>query len=457
MTDSILINLGLRFINALKYMLESSVIYNLFRVFFNWLVKDIKKSRFIGFICKDEKTSFYAKYSAILGNIQDVLSRFSVYCRNFYDQKKEMLHASKFFKMLTFISKDIIFALGVFVCLQMIIPESKWHNIYNILFIVFTVLVYLVKTTIDIRFNMNLNKIDVSILVFMATVLLAVFNSRFSIDSIKYLIFYVSIFLFGFILVNSIRNKYAFIKFVKFIVGMSVSICVFGVIQFILGIPVDPLLIDLNMGLMLSRVYSTLGNPNVYAGVLVLVLPYYMLLFLEFNNTRERILIALIGALALCNIALTYSRAAYVSAIVAIGTFLILKNRKMFPLVLIGMIIAIPYIPSNVLERLLTLGKDTSSKYRFDIWSTSFKIVKDNWFLGIGINIEKFKLLFTQYSKYSPPSHTHLFFLQIWLELGLLGLMSMIWMLLRLIKWALKILILELMMIQCLCIIQYPD
>lgn len=441
MADSILLGIALRLIKYFKDVLVESVAYKLFCRIYDWFVNDIRSSKLVRFLYKDEKVSFYVKYSAVLGKIQDMLSGFSAWSRKLYEQRKDVLMESIFFKIVLFLSKDIVLLLGLSICLQMIIPESKWHNVYNVVFIAVVVLVYLVKVTTDIRFNINLNKIDISVLVFVASIFLAVINSNFSVDSLKYVAFYISIFLFGFILVNSIRNKYAFIKFIKIIIVMSVLLCIYGVIQYILGIPVDPLLVDINMGQMLSRVYSTLGNPNVYAGVLVLVLPYYMLLFLEVSKVREKVLTVLMGVVLMCNIALTYSRTAYIAAIVVIVSFLILKNKKMLPLIVLGILVAIPLVPSNVIERLLTLGKDSSSIYRFDIWESSFRMAKENWFLGIGINVDNFRVMFTKYSHYSPPMHTHMFLLQIWLELGLIGVLSMFWMVLRLVKWALKILI----------------
>ncbi len=443
MSDSIFINLFLIFINKVTEILKESRIYSMLKSFGAWIFEDIKKSKFVKLIWKDEKASFYIKYSIFLQYVQVKLNKFSEMCREKYKKNKSLFESSVIFLVLNEISKNIVFALGIIFCIQMIIPEHLWHNTYNIIFIFLVLLLYLIKVTVDIRFNINVHKLDLSILAFMATVILGVFNSKFSIDSVRYLCFYASILVFGVVLVNSIRNKYAFMKFVRCIVIMSFLMCVYGICQIIMGIPVDPLLIDLNMGQILSRVYSTLGNPNIYAGVLVLVVPFCILMFLESSSIRERFFVAITVFLLIYNIALTYSRAAYVSVIVAIFTFLILKNVRLVPLVLILLILVIPLIPSDVITRLLTLGKDTSSTYRFGIWQTSIKMIKDNWFLGIGINMDNYKLIFTRYSVLTAPAHSHMFFLQIWLELGIFGIVTMFWIIIRFLKWALKVLFLE--------------
>lgn len=440
MADSIFVNLALKCFRKLEIVLQESIIYRIFQMFFSWLAGDARRSRFIQHINKDEKASFYVKYSVVFTGIQDGISKFTAFLRDWYTKNKAIIENSIVFRLFYSIGKDIISVLGVFICVQMIIPESRWHNIYNFVAVFFVLLVYLIKVTVDIRFNININKIDIAILFFMMSIIVSVVNSRFSIDSIKYLISYISVFIFSLVLVNSIRNKYAFMRFVRFIIAMSSLISIYGVYQLIRGIPVDPLLIDLNMGQFLSRVYSTLGNPNIYAGVLVLALPFYVLMYLEQDTFIKRFLTVLMGLLVLCNVALTYSRAAYLAVILSMVVFLVLKNKKMLPVVVVGGILLLPFIPSDIINRLLTLGKDTSSLYRFNIWETCVKIIKDNWLLGLGINTDNFKIVFSNYSQYTPPSHSHMFFLQIWLELGLLGIVSLLWMITRLVKWALKVL-----------------
>ena len=441
MSDSIFMGLAEKFLQKANIIMKESAIYKLLQALVEWLLQDMKKSKFIKIISKDEKASFYVKYSVCLNKIQDVVSKTTSLLRKKYDKYVHILEGSIILKFLCGMGKDIISILGIFICIQMIIPESKWHNIYNFVLVGVVVIIYIVKVIVDIRFNININKIDISVFLFMASILIAIVNSKFSMDSIKYIGTYVSIGIFSVILVNSIRNKYSFMRFIWYIIVMSSLISIYGIYQFLMGIPVDPLLIDLNMGQMLSRVYSTMGNPNLYAGVLILALPFYILMYLEQEEVKKKAITVVGGMLVLCNLMLAYSRTAYVATIISIVVFLILKNKKMLPILLLGMVLAIPIIPSDVITRLMTLGKDSSSLYRFNIWETSMKIIKDNWILGIGINVDNYKIIFSNYSNYTPPSHTHMFFMQIWLELGLIGLFSFIWMIIRLIKWALKVLI----------------
>lgn len=441
MSGSIFMGLAIKLLVKLKIILKESFIYKLMKAFELWLVRDMEKSSIVKIISKDEKTSFYAKYSVCLNKIQDIASKINRSLREKYTKYQNVLENSIVFQWLNLMGKDIVSVLGIFICIQMIIPEAKWHNIYNFIFVGCIVIVYIIKVMVDIRFNINIYKIDISVFAFMASIIIALVNSKFSIDSIKHMGIYISILLFSIILVNSIKNKYAFMRFIKYIIIMSTLMSIYGIYQLLMGIPVDPLLIDLNMGQYLSRVYSTMGNPNIYAGVLVLSLPFYILAYIEQDSVKGKLITFCGGMLVFCNILLTYSRTAYIALIASIVVFLILKNKNMFPILLIGMVLAIPIIPSDVITRLMTLGKDSSSIYRFNIWETSMRMIKDNWFLGIGINSEKFKVIFSQYSLYTPPSHSHMFFMQIWLELGLIGIVSFVWMVVRLIKWALKVLL----------------
>ena len=75
MSDSIFINLFLILVETIDKDLKESRLYNIVQVFFAWFLRDIKKSRFVSLKWKDEKSSFYMRYSIVSQYIQDKLHK----------------------------------------------------------------------------------------------------------------------------------------------------------------------------------------------------------------------------------------------------------------------------------------------------------------------------------------------------------------------------------------------
>ena len=149
-------------------------------------------------------------------------------------------------------------------------------------------------------------------------------------------------------------------------------------------------------------------------------------IFLTISDYK-RILIA--GATAVCVLAflLTYSRAGYIAFVGAAGVFVLLVAPKLVPVGIIVAILLIPFIPQSIINRLLTIGKDTSSTYRIYIWQSAFNIAKDYWAQGIGMGPSAFQIIYSGYnsSRASNAMHAHNVFLNIWVEVGIGGLIAM--------------------------------
>jgi len=83
---------------------------------------------------------------------------------------------------------------------------------------------------------------------------------------------------------------------------------------------------------------------------------------------------------------------------------------------------------------LRSVGKDSSSLYRIDIWKSSIAMLKDYWVTGIGLGPETPMKLFAGYSRLKTPAHSHMLPIEIWLEMGLAGILSFIWFVARMVK-----------------------
>ena len=91
-----------------------------------------------------------------------------------------------------------------------------------------------------------------------------------------------------------------------------------------------------------------------------------------------------------------------------------------------------------ILQRLLSIGNtaDTSTAYRVSIWRASIKIIHDFWVSGIGIGQEAYKSVYPVYALSGADFalHSHNLYLQVWVEMGIIGITSLFALILMFVK-----------------------
>ncbi|MBQ8758719.1 MAG: O-antigen ligase family protein, partial [Clostridia bacterium] len=212
-----------------------------------------------------------------------------------------------------------------------------------------------------------------------------------------------------------------------------------AVVQRVLGVEADASLTDLELNEdMPGRVFSTLGNPNNFAEYLVLFMPFAFAFALNRKKEQGRAYYLAGMCLPLLAILLTYSRSGWIALAIAVAIFVALYDKRLIPVFIVVGILAIPFIPQNILNRILTIGnlEDTSSSYRVDIWTGCLDMLKDYWFTGVGLGTGGFAEIYPAYGvgeSYVAP-HSHMHFMEMLCELGILGFASYICMTFTLIK-----------------------
>ncbi len=190
-----------------------------------------------------------------------------------------------------------------------------------------------------------------------------------------------------------------------------------------------------------GRITSTFDNPNVFGSYIIMVIP------LVFVNTKDKLtplsfitrficLSALVSALVF-----TWSRGAWLGAIVAMTALLIFAFRKS-PRILVALFAFIPnlllFLPRSVTSRFSSIFSfldgniDSSISYRFTVWKDSLSLFADNLFGGVGVGSDAFKAAFLGYSSMGAEAaeHSHNLFLEIGIELGIFALIAFFFILL---------------------------
>ncbi|MDR2615698.1 MAG: O-antigen ligase family protein, partial [Oscillospiraceae bacterium] len=207
----------------------------------------------------------------------------------------------------------------------------------------------------------------------------------------------------------------------------------YGVLQYVRGATGASGWLDSEMFSDIGlRVYSTLGNPNVLAGYLLLAMPFAAALALtEKRGLSKLLFLGALGVMTLC-MALTFARGGWVGLIVAAAVFLIMLDRRFILLGIIGLIALYFLLPDVIVARLLSIGnlKDGSTSYRLYIWLGTLVMLRDFWFVGIGPGEAAFNKLYPLYSYNAVAApHSHNLFLQIVCDSGIAALLAFVIML----------------------------
>ncbi len=353
---------------------------------------------------------------------------------------ENVLESSYAVKIGKFLTDRMHIVIGLLLIFNMIVPDHMWHNIYGVLMVVALCILFIFKLFIDKNTFIDIAHVDYAAVLFFFSIFLAAVTSLFPRDSFNYLIYYFISFVFLIILVSSINSVKDLTILIKLIVLGTFFTALYGVYQWkVTGIAVDPSLVDLTIsGDLGGRVYSTMGNSNIYGELLVLTAPFLGAIIVNEKSWFKRICW---GALLLPIILIllkTGSRSAWGACAAAAFVFVLFWNKKLLPLFILLGAIAVPLLPASIYNRILTVFKntDTSMSYRQKIFTCALSMLKDFWTTGVGLGTKVFIIVFEKYKSFglTRVAHTHNFYLQIWLEAGIFAIITFLLTILRLIR-----------------------
>lgn len=192
-----------------------------------------------------------------------------------------------------------------------------------------------------------------------------------------------------------------------------------------------------------GRVVSTLENPNMLAEYLILVFPLAAAqLLARGSGARRCAAFFACGAIGAC-IILTWSRGAWLGLLFAGLVFLLIWNRRTIYLILAG-VASVPFLPfllpDSIVSRFTSIGNiaDTSTSYRVNIWHGAIRMLSDYWYCGVGIGESAWRTVYPRYSlaAIETAPHAHNLYLQVWVEMGVIGLLLLLAFLFLLAQYA---------------------
>lgn len=369
--------------------------------------------------------------------------------RKVYFKYEKVFDYSYGFKFIKWILRDFHAIIGLALALTFIIPDHKWYNIYGVVIVLGLFILFLIRTIITSGAFIDIKNSDFTLMIFILVMGLSTITSLFPLESINYFIYFFISFLTVIIIVSSVKSIEDLSSIIELIVIGAFLTALYGIYQWkVVGIAVNPSLTDLavNQG-MSGRVFSTMGNPNIYGEFLVLTMPFFGVVFLNSKSWWKKSIYAILFLPVILILLLTGSRSAWVSFAFSVFIFVFFTNRKLLPFMILAGFLAIPILPQSIYRRILTIfnPNDSSMQYRKLILEPATPMLRDYWLNGVGLGSQVFNTIYKRYKSFSlkTVAHTHNVYLQLWLETGIFGILSLLWLLFRLAKKSIRVISLK--------------
>ena len=332
--------------------------------------------------------------------------------------------------------------LGAFVFVMFVTPHNYWANSYAFLaagglFVLYGLLVCARK-----REPLYPAALGFPFILFALSCALSMLVTHSRSDSFRVLLFFITAFLLTFVIAADITDEKRLMKLLGFLYAAVMVTSLFALAQRVMGIEADSLLTDMNTNVGVpGRVFSTLDNPNNYAEFLVLFLPLCAGYAMNVKRPLYRVVLCLGLALPALALLMTYSRSCWIAIVLSAIVFVMYADRKLLPILFLGAVLLFPFLPDSVMTRIASIFKsgDTSAAHRKYIWSGIVLLLEDKgqWLTGIGLGPDTFQEVYPAYArKWATDGvyHSQMLYLELFLEMGLLGFVSFMWMMLRDVK-----------------------
>ena len=318
----------------------------------------------------------------------------------------------------------ILFSLAIYISQ---IPFPKDNASVKSLSLGFVAVLWIARLILERRFTFVRTRLWWPVIIFTVITILSVIvsiNVDYSLKNIKKYTF-TSLFLF-FAIVNNVRD----LKDVKILLlALMISTGVFSLLALI-----DYFLFEPSFGSRLSFRYldKNLGRFSVFYDI---VIPINLALIFITKDKIKRVLFGLVFLLSITTIFFMQMRASYLVIFLSLLAITFVYRKKLFVFMLIIPFLVAIMMPTNMVTRALEMFKfgdymksDGVLNYRIDTWKGAVRIIKENPALGLGVGKSNFGKTVKKFNDLNIPyDHAHNIYLQIAVELGLLGLAAFLW------------------------------
>ena len=337
--------------------------------------------------------------------------------------------------------------LGLSIIAVVAVPDNRWYNMYALILVAAFFALYLLKIGVQGGDTLGVERVDFPFFLFFLTLMLSALTSVLPGSSLNSAVLYSIDFLLALIIVNTLLTEKTILNF-SVLLGVAAGVMgLYGIYQWkFVGVFLNTAFVDTRIfSDMQGRVFSTMGNPNILAEALLLTIPFLFSSFFNADTLGKKAFFLILALPPVLCLYLSGCRSAWGAFAVACLVYLFLIDRRLVPFALLLGLSALPLLPiffKSFYNRLISAfnSNDSSRVYREYIFGQATYMLRDYWATGVGLGIDAFRSVFLNYVNiyYKNVIHTHNSYMQLWLESGICGLASFIWVILRLCKSSLS-------------------
>lgn len=279
--------------------------------------------------------------------------------------------------------------------------------------------------------SVKFDLVDAMVLIFLCLMLMGGIVACSS--SIRSALVYCAFILAYFLVVNLIRSREWVMRCIFGIIASCTAVSLYGLFEHFFGLAAttwhDTRLFEDISG----RVVSTFENPNVLSEYLIMCIPIIFTAMISSKTPKSKIALLSSVVAGVGCLVFTWSRGAWIGFLIGAVLFLLMHNKNTLVALFLGAF-AVPFLPlvlpQSIVQRITSIGNmsDGSTIYRVSTWQSVWKIIKDYWQSGIGIGEEAFEKIYRLYATVGIENapHSHNLYMQILVELGIVGLVAFV-------------------------------
>lgn len=415
---------------ALAAIYQESALHRVLAALGQWCTGQIEESRFLAPLCREGVLAKSWRDSLLCRALTAIVTLPGRLLHWWYLAWHLTFEGSFFARLAFAMGEETAIAQSWLIMLLWVIPFAYWDNAYTLTGFALLLLLFHAGAMRRASFRLDLANIGLYPMVCFGAMFLAVAMSYAPSLSLRFLGYHISAALCVLVTVSAVRNGE---DLKRLAAGAGVCVAVsslYGVVQRIQGVEVNISYVDLalNEG-MPGRVQSYFDNPNTFAEVLVMLLPLVLALSLCARHWLGKCAAAGVFAVGVAALGMTYSRASWVGIAGAMVVMVFLWRPRLIPAFLLLCCAAVPFLPATIWHRILTITNfsDTSTASRFPLYEAALAVIHRSPLFGAGLGSDAVKKYIKDYNLYhgdAPFVHAHNFYMQVWIEAGLPGILG---------------------------------
>ena len=417
---------------ALVACYEESALHRFLVAAGRWCNAQIDTSALLGVLCREGRVARDWRESRCCRLISALVNLPGALLHRLYLAGKPLFDTSFFANLAFAMGDETAIGESWMILLLWCIPFSRWNNAYSLLGFALLVCLFLVRSMHRKSARLDVRGLGPYTVGMFVAVCLAVPLSAYPGLSARFLFYHLAAALCVLVTVSAIRSTEELKRLAAASSGVVLVSSLYAVYQRIQGVEVNESYVDLSVNAgMPGRVESYFDNPNTFAEVLILLLPLTIALIFASRRWRFRLLALAVACVGAAALGMTYSRASWVGIACAAVVFVFLWKPKLIPAFAAVCILCIPLLPDTIWNRILTITNtsDKSTASRLPIFEAALRVIGRSPVTGAGLGtaaVQEYINVNNLYHDHAPFVHSHNFYLQVWVEAGLLGVVSFV-------------------------------